>query len=311
MPAQLSVVRTRAIELASQPDMLQQPLQSFEGVEGAKLEADAHLNICISQLAETLVTSVDHRQRFMTQFSAKITDEFADTPNTKINRKQALSIFDMCLTGTYRDLNAVAQIIDGSPLGLRTQEACKQYVNVCDNLELPQKTTINGAPISYRDYLGGKKPIVNGLNTFFHFASITTDHASGMKVSPEERARRLVLSDKGMRKIASLTPNQANMASTLRVDKNEKGIDVAADLEKLRKLPKHAGFDSLTRPHLRCPALPIMPETPLTHSGSAISKLWAMTTELVVATNLHALDSDDEAYRIVGDSYDTDVREVA
>ena len=311
MPAQLSVVRTRAIELASQPDMLQQPLQSFDDVEGAKLEADAHLNICISQLAETLVTSVDHRQRFMDQFTAKIIDKFADTPNNKINRKQALSIFDRCLSGTYQDFDAVSAIIDKSSLGLRTQQACEQYVKVCDDLELPQKTTINGAPISYKDYLGAKKPIENGLNTFFVFASIITGHALNMKVSPDERASRLALSDKGMLKIATLTPNQANMAHTSRVAKDDRGIDVAADIEKLRGLPKHGGFDALTRPHMRCPALPVMPETPLTHSGSAIKKLWAMTTELVVATNLHALDGDDEAYRIVGDSYDTDVREVA
>lgn len=296
-------VRSRAAQIAGQADYLNLPVATYDDPGRAKLEADAYLALTSNYLADRLVSSEEHRGRFLASFVGHITDRYPFTGNRLIDPEEAFSVFGNCLKATYNDSSEIDAVLDHSPIGKVTKQACDQYVETCDNyLAGPgQQLKRVADPIGWYDsYRAPHILLSNGLLTFGNLAGGVARRACGIMTTPEHRADILRASARGLLKMASLSLNQSINTTGPDVLCTAEYVDIGMSVGRDRQLPAHADeVRAVTRPRHGCPAMPSLPGSETDLGGSAIKKLWAMTAELVIATNLHALDRDEPEYAIV------------
>lgn len=304
----MTTIRARAVELSAQPNILERAPTYFEDPGRAKLEADAYLALAIGNITTKLVGADDHRERFLNRFHIDVTDYYGFVKNTELDRGIVNTFFNTMLMGIYGNSPILSETINDTDIGRRTQQACLNYVRSCDRVGLRSDAEIEKSKqgFTYLMYEEPMIPISTGLkDTFIEGACRIVSLASDIPKSVDERPDILRRSVRGLQKKASLSLHQARQ-----VDDNvvirEHSIDVAPNISVIRELDEYKDeVDAKIRPKRGCPALPVLPESFVSHSGSSIGELWNMVIDLAVASNMHALDVDDERYQIADYKYGT------
>lgn len=294
-------IRSRAIELAGDQANFESygSVRVCDNAPDAKLEADAHLAIIADGLAHRLSEFDRLPGAFSRYFRGTLGQKYKrGTPNSKINLEFALFAFNTAFDKKYAEHPVVRQSLM-TPLGVRTIEACKQFVALADTTRYPgQKVGPNQIDRS-EFYEKPRALISNGIATVGGVVATSVLDLFNANVPANEGKHYLTQRERVVRGLAGTSLDQF-VVSHFEAMNDVSIYSLARQLAIARGLPKHKNTKHATNaPHRGCPAMPDFPETPILKGGSGVSKLFLRGVELVVSANMHALRSDEPEHAIL------------
>lgn len=290
-------VRSRAIELAADPRNFEtaEPLRETFTPAEAKLEADAHLAVCIDGLVARLTSSEPRRQKFMRKFNAGMLKVYLPgTPNSEIGVGVGVDAFQTAFFESYASLREIDRVF-ATNFGQRTIAAGLRYREYASSLSMSSDTGRR-----MQSYIDPKVLLLAGINTMGGRLGNQIVDGSRSDLSPKDLQERLVADASKIRSLSSVSFDQFRFAHDVAVKKYGEIQTIETRLARCRSNPVHLKpKDAEYAPHSGCPAMPVLPETDRLEGGSGVAKLYLHGVDLIVATNLHALKEDSDEFRIM------------